>query len=317
MGNKAPINAGNQVHLIDGFDLGMPGRTGTYVLQGDSLTLVETGPSPSVPHIIKGLKDLQLDPDEVKYIVLTHIHLDHAGGAGLLLKECPQAQVIVHQRGSRHLADPSKLIAGARAVYGDAFDELFDPVLPIPEERITVKGEGDTLTIGENRVLEFFDTPGHAKHHLGIYDSWSNGIFTGDTVGIRYHQTEDCGVTFHLPSTSPNQFDPEAMQISIDRVLEMNVDCIYFGHFGKSTEPERVLREVSQWIPVFVEIAEKHYSDNDPHESIQQHLHEKVTNFLNAHDVPDSHPVYEILKIDLEVCTMGLIDYLNKKKDKS
>ncbi|HET7616397.1 MAG TPA: MBL fold metallo-hydrolase, partial [Bacillales bacterium] len=212
-----PIDLGNRIHLIDGFDLKTPGRTGTYVLQEEELTLVETGPSPSVPYVLAGLNDLGLDPAEVKYIIVTHIHLDHAGGAGLLLQHCPNAKVVVHPRGNRHLADPSRLVAGARQVYGEQFDELFDPIVPIPEDRLIVKDDGETLKIGAECTLRFYDSPGHAKHHFSIYDPVSNGIFTGDTAGVRYHQTQDQGLTFYLPSTSPNQFDPEAMLHSIER----------------------------------------------------------------------------------------------------
>jgi glyoxylase-like metal-dependent hydrolase (beta-lactamase superfamily II) len=118
MKNTKPLDLGKQIHLIDGFDLGMPGRTGTYVIQEEQLTLIETGPSPSVPYVLQGLRDLGLSPEDVKYIIVTHIHLDHSGGAGLLLKDCPNATVVVHPRGARHLADPSRLIESARSVYG-------------------------------------------------------------------------------------------------------------------------------------------------------------------------------------------------------
>ncbi len=314
MEKRAPIDLGNRIHLIDGFDLGIPGRTGTYVIEEENLTLVETGPSPSVPRILEGLKELGQEPAHVKYIILTHIHLDHAGGAGLLLNECPEAKVIVHSRGKRHLADPTKLIAGARAVYGDQFDQLFDPILPIPEERLLIKEDGDTLTIGRDCSLKFLDTPGHAKHHLGIYDPVSNGVFTGDTVGIRYHQTDDRGLTFYLPSTSPNQFNPEAMQQSIDRIKGMNIDRIYFGHFGESRDPAKVFKQVSEWVPVFVEAAEKSYANGEGAAGTQLRLLEKVSGYLSEHGIPDDHPVYEILKLDFEVCAMGLMDYLDKAK---
>lgn len=313
---KAPIDLGNRIHLIDGFDLKMPGRTGTYVLEAEELTLVETGPSPSIPYVLAGLKDLGISSSDVKYIVLTHIHLDHAGGAGLLLKDCPNATVVVHSRGKRHLADPSKLIAGARAVYGDTFDELFDPILPIPADRLMVKEDGETLQIGPDRTLTFYDSPGHAKHHFSIHDSLSNGIFTGDTSGVRYHQTQDHGLTFYLPTTSPNQFDPDAMLHSIERFRKMNVDRIYFGHFGESTEPEEVYSQVSEWIPRFVQAGEQALAEGKDNEAIAEGLHEKVSAYLRDHGIPDDHPVYQVLKLDFEVCAMGILDYLKKQQVK-
>ncbi|HET7580433.1 MAG TPA: MBL fold metallo-hydrolase [Bacillales bacterium] len=316
MDRKKPIDLGNRIHLIDGFDLKMPGRTGTYVLEEEQLTLIETGPSPSVPYVLAGLKDLGLDPADVKYIILTHIHLDHAGGAGVLLKDCPNATVVVHPRGKRHLADPSKLIAGARQVYGDEFDELFDPILPIPEDRLIIKEDGDTLTIGPDCTLTFYDSPGHAKHHFSIHDSVSNGIFTGDTSGVRYHQTQDHGLTFYLPTTSPNQFDPEAMLHSIERFREMGVDRVYFGHFGESTEPDAVFDQVSEWIPRYVEAGEQALAAGEGVEGIVKRLHDRVSSYLREQGIPDDHSVYDVLKLDFEVCAMGLADYLKKREQK-
>ncbi|WP_101846885.1 MBL fold metallo-hydrolase [Halobacillus sp. Marseille-P3879] len=313
METKAPINLGNRIHLIDGFDLGVPGRTGTYVMDEEYLTLVETGPSPSVPRILQGLKDLGLNAGDVRFIILTHIHLDHAGGAGLLLRECPNAEVIVHKKGKRHLAEPSRLIEGARVVYGDAFNQLFDPILPIPEDRLIVKEDGDTLQISSNRSLQFLDTPGHAKHHIGIYDPASKGIFTGDTAGIRYHQAEENGILFYLPSTSPNQFDPEAMERSIQRFKEMELERIYFGHFGKSEEPDKALEQVSSWLPVFLEAGEQAFKNGEGVEGAKRRLHDKVSDYLKEFQIPDDHPVYDVLKLDFEVCAMGLIDYFNKR----
>ncbi|HET7656963.1 MAG TPA: MBL fold metallo-hydrolase [Bacillales bacterium] len=316
MEKKSPIDLGYGIHLIDGLDMNFPGRTGTYVIEAEQLTLVEIGPSPSVPYILEGLKALQIDPAEIKWIVLTHIHLDHAGGAGLFLKECPNATIVVHPRGKRHLADPSKLIAGARAVYGNTFDELFNPILPIPENRIITKEDSDTLDIGPDRRLTFYDSPGHAKHHFSIHDSLSNGIFTGDTAGVRYHQTEDHGLIFYLPSTSPNQFDPDAMLNSIDRFRNLGVDRIYFGHFSVSTEPNEVFRQVSEWLPRFVEAGKQGTANGEDDKTIAKRLYAVVSEYLRQEGIPDDHPVYEILKVDFAVCAMGLVDYWNKQNQK-
>lgn len=305
---------GNRIHLIDGLDLGMPGRTGTYVIHEENLTLVETGPSPSVPHVLKGLSQLGHDPADVKFIIVTHIHLDHAGGVGLLLQDCPQAKVVVHPRGARHLARPSKLIAGARAVYGSKFDALFDPVVPVPEERLIVKEDGETLTIGPGRTLQFWHTPGHAAHHFSIYDPVSNGVFTGDTAGIRYHQTNDVGLEFYLPSTSPNQFDPEAMLTSIRTFQDNHVDRIYFGHYGMTSRVKKVYEQVSDWIPRFVEEGEKALENGEGTDGIVTRLTSLVSRYLTERGVPDHHRVYTVLKLDLHICALGIADYLQKRE---
>lgn len=310
---KKPLDLGNRIHLIDGYDLGMPVRTGTYVIHEEQLTLVETGPSPSIPFLLQGLNDLGLSPVDVKYIIVTHIHLDHAGGAGLLLEHCPNATVVVHPRGARHLADPSRLIAGARAVYGDKFDPLFSPILPISEERLLIKEDGDTLVIGPACTLQFLDTPGHAAHHFSIYDPVSNGLFTGDTAGIRYELLEEFGFMMYLPSTSPNQFDPEAMLNSINRFRNMGVERIYFSHFASTTDTEEVYDMVSAWIPRFVEAGQRALSAGEDTQGIAARLLQMVMEHLSSKGVPVDHPVYDILRIDMDVCAMGLVDYLSKR----
>ncbi|WP_175615250.1 MBL fold metallo-hydrolase [Piscibacillus halophilus] len=312
-----PVDLGNDMTLIDLFDLGMPERTGSYIIHSEELTIVETSASPSVPYLLEGLKDLGVDPKDVKHIIVTHIHLDHAGGAGLFLEHCPNAKVYVHPKGKRHLADPTKLIAGARAVYGDQFDELFDPIVPVPEDRLVAKEDGDTLDIGD-RVLTFYDSPGHAKHHFSIYDSLSNGIFTGDTIGVYYPQAE--GLNFVLPSTSPNQFDPDAMLNSLKKIENLNVDQIYFGHYGRSRDPKHVYEQIRFWLPRFVEVGEQVFKEK-PEASFEEKtvavtegLSHIVTTHLVEQNVPSNHKVYKYLNLDLEVCAMGIVDFLTKKQ---
>lgn len=309
MVEKDPIQLGNSIHLIDGFDLGVPERTGTYVMDEEALTIVETGPSPSVKHVKKGLETLGFTLDQVKYIIVTHIHLDHAGGAGLLIRDCPNATIVVHPRGARHLADPKKLAAGARAVYGDSFSELFDPIIPVSEERLLVKGEGDTLQIGPGRKLEFLDTPGHSRHHFSIFDPVSNGMFTGDTVGVRYQLLIDDGISLFLPSTSPNQFDPDAMQTSINRMLEMDLDRIYYGHFGMTKNPDKALQQVFDWLDVFMEEAEQVVAEGKGYDELSGRLLNKVRQRLRELGVADDHEVYIVINLDMQVSALGMIDY--------
>lgn len=313
MEKEYPVKLNERMYLIDGYDLGVAERTGIYVIDEEELTIVETGPSPSIKHIKQGLEALGFTLDQVKYIIVTHIHLDHAGGTGLLLQECPNATVVVHPKGARHIANPERLIAGAKAVYGDKFESLFDPILPIAEDRLLIKGEGDVLKIGPACTLQFLDTPGHAKHHFSIYDPVSNGIFTGDTIGVRYKQLVADGIDLFLPSTSPNQFDPTAMVQAIDRIQDMNVEFIYFGHFGMTDKPKEVFRQVSKWLVVFVEEAKAVYAEEKGYEELAKRLQTHVRNHLSEQGIPDNHEVYGLIKLDMEVSAMGLIDYLSKE----
>ena len=314
MNVKSPLQLDRRIHLIDGFDMNVANRTGAYIIAEEELTIVETGPSPSVKYVKQGLEKLGFSLEEVKYIIVTHVHLDHAGGAGLLLKECPNAKVIVHERGARHLADPRKLAAGARAIYGESFSELFDPIVPVPEEKLLIKGEGDSLEIGSDCTLEFLDTPGHSKHHLSIYDPVSNGVFTGDTVGIRYEQLLPNGIDLFLPSTSPNHFDPDAMQKSIDRMTALKLDRIYFGHYGMTTDTESALSQVSEWLDIFVEEGEQVTAEGRGYDELAQRLLKRVREYLSDFGIQDNHEVYILINLDMQVNALGIIDYFNKLK---
>jgi len=311
---KDPIRLDDRITLIDGFDLEMPNRTGTYVIDEQELTIVETGPSPSIKHVKKGLETLGFSLEQVKYIIVTHIHLDHAGGAGLLLQDCPNAEIVVHPKGERHLIEPRKLAAGARAIYGDSFSELFDPIVPVAEDRLLVKTEGDTLKIGPDCTLEFFDTPGHSRHHFSIYDPISNGIFTGDTVGVRYDQLIEEGIDFFLPSTSPNHFDPNAMKASIKRIQDMNVDRIYFGHFGMTTKPAKALKQVSEWLDVYVDEGEQIMVEGKGYDELADRLSSKIRDHLRKEHVADDHEIYIIINLDMQLCSLGIVDYYKKLK---
>ncbi|MEW5321763.1 MBL fold metallo-hydrolase [Geobacillus thermoleovorans] len=315
-----PLDLGRRISLIDLYDLRMPQRTGTYVLHEENLAIVETGPSPSVPHLLAGLKALHIDPAEIRYIIVTHIHLDHAGGVGLLLQHCPNATVVVHPKGKRHLADPSRLIAGAKAVYGAQFEALFDPIVPVPEERLIVKEDGETLELSAERTLVFYNTPGHANHHFSIYDSYSRGVFTGDTIGVFYPQLQEAGLTFCLPSTSPNQFDPEAMEQSAARLEELRPERIYFGHFGMLDDPQEAFRQLRLWLPKFV-AAGKEAVDRHPEAPAAEQakmaahrLRGEVMAFLDGHGAPSSSSAHAAIELDLQVCAMGLIDYWHKQR---
>jgi glyoxylase-like metal-dependent hydrolase (beta-lactamase superfamily II) len=315
-----PVQLNERIYLIDGIDLGQAGRTGTYVIVEDQITLVETCASPSVPYIMEGLKALEIQPEDIKYIIVTHIHLDHAGGAGLLLEKCPNAKLIVHPKGARHLINPSRLIEGAKAVYGQQFEKLYHPVVPVTENRIMIKNDGDTLEIGKYCILTFYDTPGHANHHFSIYDPVSKGIFTGDTIGVYYHQLLKYGVELYLPSTSPNQFRPDEMIRSAKRIADLPLDAVYFGHFGMSKNVSEITNQLEYWLPLFINKGKEGIDEylngtfTEQANSITKKLTDLVFQYLQSKHVPEDDPVFDIIKLDLQVCSMGIADYFHKQK---
>lgn len=304
------------LYLIDDYDMHSKERTGTYVLLGDDITIIETCASPSLPYVLEGLQELNITLSDIRNIIVTHVHLDHAGAAGLMMEKCPNATLFVHARGARHMVDPSKLIQGAKAVYGEDFDKLFYPILPIFEDRVHVVQDGETLQISKERILTFYDTPGHAKHHISIHDSVTNGIFTGDTIGIYYRELTKLGVELYLPTTSPTQFQPDAMLASKERIKQMNVDSIYFGHYGASTNISEVYRQLDYWVPLFVKIGQQVFTKEQNFEAASKELSslllQEVADYLTKQNVPADHSIYELLKLDLDIGAMGIIDYLMK-----
>ncbi|NQD67423.1 MBL fold metallo-hydrolase [Bacillus haikouensis] len=305
----------SRISLVDLMDLSAKERTGSYIIHEEFLTIIETSASPSIPHLKKGLSKLNINLEDIQYIILTHIHLDHAGGAGLLLEECPQATVIVHPRGCRHMKDPSRLIAGAKAVYGDDFDTLFDPIKPIPEDRLLTKNHGETLKLSESCTLTFYDTPGHSDHHFSIYDPVSGGMFTGDTCGIQYRADK---VHFYLPSTSPNQFNPDSMKKAIHFFRRKKLNRIYFGHYGMTEEVEHALKEVEMWLEIFMDKAEVTIDPGaaleENIENLTRELYTLVKSSAIRQGIDHQHPIFQLLKLDMKVSSMGIIDFLNKNK---
>ncbi|WP_044337570.1 MBL fold metallo-hydrolase [Rossellomorea aquimaris] len=300
----------SRISLVDLMDLSLQERTGSYIINEESLTIIETSASPSIPHLKKGLSKLNINLEDIQYIILTHIHLDHAGGAGLFLKECPNAKVIVHPKAKRHLVDPTRLIKGARAVYGEKFDELFHPIVPIPEERVIVMGHEEKLELSESCTLTFFDTPGHANHHFSIFDPVSNGMFTGDTCGIQYSVRSK---HFYFPSTSPNQFSPERMKDSIRLYKELHLDRLYFGHYGVTEEVSFALGEVEKWLDLFMEKSKKQFSSKVTVEenvkAITSVLFELTKSKMIQKGVEPDHSIFKLLKLDMNVSAMGIADY--------
>jgi glyoxylase-like metal-dependent hydrolase (beta-lactamase superfamily II) len=234
------------VTAIDTFMGGRERYTAAYLLEANEPTLVETGPGTSVEPVTRALEALGIAPDALAHIVLTHIHLDHAGGVGSLAGRFPNATVWVHERGARHLADPSRLVDSATRVYGEErMTSLFGPVEPVPAERLRVLGEAEPIDIG-GRTLRALDTPGHASHHLALVDSSTGVVFTGDALGIH---VPDLPVL--RPATPPPEFDLELAVASIERIRAAASSTLLFAHFGPIADVDRTcelaVRRLHEW----------------------------------------------------------------------
>ncbi|QQK79951.1 MBL fold metallo-hydrolase [Salicibibacter cibi] len=296
-------------YMIDGLDLHLPERTGIYVLDAEELTIIETGPSLSYPQIKAGLEQLGKSLEDIRHIIVTHIHLDHSGGCGQLLKDTPHATVHVHPSGKKHLVDPEKLVKGAKVVYGSSFHDLFDPVIPIPEERTNICEDGDRLQIGENHTLAFFDTPGHAFHHMSILDEHTNALFTGDTVGILYRGFRH-EKPLVLPSTSPPQFDAPSMKESWKRIESLQPATIYFGHFGGSGNIADIFQSTSKWLEKWISITKEVAAEEGGSGILSQRLYQSVYDVYKGLD--EKNPAWEAIKMDSHISSLGLYQAYEK-----
>jgi len=227
------------------------------VVRGFEVAIVETGTNDTTPVILSALSELGLATDQVKYVFVTHVHLDHAGGAGSLMSALPAAQLLVHSRGARHMVDPTKLQQGATAVYGEAvFKKMYGDLCSVSEDRVVAVSDGDTFFLNEQPLI-CWDTPGHAKHHMCIWDDTSKSFFTGDTFGLAYESLDTAQGRFIIPTTTPVQFEPEALKASIHRLMSKQPEGMYLTHFGYITDTVNAAKTLVEQIDSMVAIAEK------------------------------------------------------------
>jgi glyoxylase-like metal-dependent hydrolase (beta-lactamase superfamily II) len=203
------------------------------LIEGGRAALIDTGTNHSVPLVLEAMRQKGLAPEQVDYVILTHVHLDHAGGAGLFMQKFPNATLTVHPRGVRHVCDPGKLMAGTIAVYGEGpTRDMYGDVVPVPVERILETPHASSVRLA-GRELQFLDTPGHARHHVAILDTKSGHVFAGDVFGLSYREMDQDGRQFIVPTSSPVQFDPEPYHRSIDLILRLEPEAVYITHYSQ------------------------------------------------------------------------------------
>lgn len=273
---------------ITAIDSGMirPQMAACYLLEtGAAVAVIETGNAASADRILKVLESRGRRPEEISHVIVTHVHLDHAGGAGTLMQRLPQATLVAHPYGARHLVDPSKLEASARAVYGDQrFDEMYGALLPVSEDRVVVMADGDELSVG-GRTLAFMDSPGHARHHFTVWDEQTRGWFTGDTFGLSYRNLDTVNGAFIFPTTTPIQFDPEALVSSIDRMVEKTPENMYLTHFGRVQEVERLAADMREGVSEYVALAERFESSENRTRCIEEAMMDRLFERARQHGV--------------------------------
>ena len=278
-----------------------------YLLkEGDEVAIIETGTNHTIDRVLSVLDALDIPHEQIKYVIPTHIHLDHVGGASGMMALFRQARLIIHPRGARHVIDPTKLIAGSISVYGEAlFNRLYGDIKAIDESRVDIADDLDSFSLG-NRELVFIDTPGHARHHFCIYDARSNGIFTGDTFGLSYPvmKNQRHGL---MPSSSPVHFDADALMTSIDRLMEFKPDYMYLTHFGQIDQPAEKVTDLKQWVFDFVDLCENinpvdEASTVTLENALRQMTIDKLGNAVNA----SADELLALLSSDIKLDAKGL-----------
>lgn len=295
--------------------LGRKELAACYLMESDKrLAIIETGTGQTVPKIMALIAEKGFQPDAVDYVIITHVHLDHAGGASDLMQLLPNAKLVVHPRGARHMIDPSKLQAGAMAVYGEKkYYEQYGDLVPIPEDKIIIADDKFELSLAKRR-LTFLDTPGHAKHHFCIFDSESEGFFTGDTMGIVYKELSEGFGDFVMPSTTPVQFDPQAMKTSIDRMMEFNPKRFFLTHYGMIENTLAHSTTLKQKIDEYVDFGEQFKNDPDRHKTLSEKLLSLTLKQLREHGTALTEAEQTaLLMMDINLNAQGLNVWLDQQ----
>lgn len=292
-----------------------PGMAASHLLiDNGRAAFVDTGANNAVPLLLGALDAAGLEPSAVDYVLLTHVHLDHAGGAGELMGALPNATAVLHPRGARHMIDPAKLEAGARAVYGDArFDAIYGSIVPIPEDRVRVVDDGEVLRLG-SRDLEFLHTEGHARHHYCIFDRSARVVFTGDTFGLSYRALDTERGEFILPTTTPVQFDPVALHGSIDRLMACGPKAAFLTHFSRVTDLERLAGDLHRDIDSYCALADAVGDTEDAAQRLEDGVRSRLYERLDEHGCPGDPAWREHhLSLDIRLNTQGILVWMERR----
>ncbi|MEM1414015.1 MAG: MBL fold metallo-hydrolase [Myxococcota bacterium] len=309
------------VHTIDTHYAGEDRHTAAYlVVDGERAAFVETNTNAAVPRLLETLAAAGRAPEDVDYVIITHIHLDHAGGAGALLQQCPNATLLAHPRAAKHAIDPAKIIKGASAVYGaEAFAELYGTIVPAPAERVRAMEDGETLA-WQGGTWTFLHTRGHANHHFCIHDDRADCIFTGDSFGLVYPDLQREGeAPFAVASTTPTDFDPVAARATLERLLAVGAGTVYPTHFDGWTDLEGIARTVDAQLVRYGALLDAADASGDEGEALDARCAEGAKaifrDLLGEHGL-DEPRTWELLRLDVELNGQGVAAAVRKARYK-
>ncbi len=291
-----------------------PGMACCYLVErGTDVAFIEAGTALGVPRLLALLEAQGIARSRVRYVIVTHVHLDHAGGAGALMAGLPSATLVVHARGARHLIDPSKLIAGATAVYGAAaMATMYGEIRATPEARVVSPADGTALPFGDGELL-FVDSPGHARHHFSIWDAVSQGFFTGDTFGLSYRDFDDAHGPWIMPTTTPVQFEPDAWHATLDRYLRFKPQRMYLTHYSVVENVPALAAKLRAGIDRYVALGQSLAKAENRHERLKSAMADDALAELKARNnpLPESQ-ARALLEMDLELNAQGMAVWLDR-----
>ena len=298
------------LHLIDLSFQGLPGVIASYLLQaGDERALIETGPGSTLESLLAGLREFDVAPESISKLLVTHIHLDHAGAAGSFIRRFPNAHLYVHEKGARHMIDPSKLLASAGRIYGDRMGPLWGDFEPVPQEKLTVLTDGDRIEVG-NRRLSVIYTPGHASHHVAYLDEERELVFTGDVAAVRLQ-----GLDHVRPPTPPPDLDLEAWDASLERIGALKPRSIALTHFGPFEDVDRHLEEARERLHRWGDIVREAYEQGEDRDEIVRELTERGNGEIeDGTDDPAATRQYE-LATPYGMTVDGYLRYFSKRAE--
>jgi len=311
-------HVGDGIYVIETYYLNRTGFAACFLMEDKGeVAIIETNTNHAVPFILGTLDQLGFGKEQVKYVILTHIHLDHAGGTGELMRHLPKAELILHPRAKKHMIDPEKLIKSVKEVYGEAkYKELYGEIVPVPKERVQIANDGDQFRLG-SRDLQVFDLRGHAKHHLVVLDKNTNALFSGDNFGIGYPRLDFGKSRVVFPSTSPTQFEPGKAVETYQKIVDLEPSRILLTHYGVLEDMKGTQTQLNSWIEFSVDIAEKGYADGYRDSELAAVLEKDIWKYFekvvkDTRGTGLSREEKEWLAMDTELNAQGLVHYIQQ-----
>jgi glyoxylase-like metal-dependent hydrolase (beta-lactamase superfamily II) len=263
------------IFQIDDEVVGVPGLGAVYLVNEDCKALVDCGPTSSADTVIRALKSLGVKPEEIDYIIVSHVHLDHAGGAGKLLESMPRAKVVVHRRGAKHLEDPEKLVASATIAQGIEIINRYGRVVPVAASRLWPVVGGESIPLGDSQTLKIIEAPGHAPHELCVSERYG-GVFVGDTFGLYF---EDSGRHAVIQVHPPPSLDIEVCLETVEKIKDLRPERLYFAHFGTASQAGEVIGEITRQLRGYLKLAQDAVSRGRL-DGLEKVLRERITREL-------------------------------------